>query len=716
MGRKKKGKLHSKKGKNLKKIKDKIMDAFAEAPNKILNYKQLSAKLGYTSSADKNLVIKALGGLKAARKLQETSPGKYVTISVPKFITGKIELKRNGIAFVVSDTFPEDVFIAPKFTNHALDGDEVKVALLSRKRGKSHSGQVVEILERAQTNFVGIIEISKNFAFLVPDSPSMPVDIFIPLGKLKGAKNGQKCIAAITDWPKDASSPFGEVIDVLGNVGDSDTEAYSILAQFDLPHRFPEHVEKEASKIKLTIGEEELKKRRDYRKVTTVTIDPVDAKDFDDAISFKKLDNGNFEVGVHIADVTHYVKPGDMIDQEAIERATSVYLVDRVVPMLPEVLSNGVCSLRPNEDKLTFAAIFEITPEAKIIDTWIGRTIIHSDRRFAYEEVQEILETGKGEYSDELIQLNELAKITRKQRLEDGSIAFDKVEVRFTLDEDRKPAGVHFKVQKDAHKLIEEFMLLANKAVAEKIALPKKGDPVKTFVYRIHDKPNPEKLLAFSEFIKTFGYKFNTNTENIAESMNALLMEIQGQREEQMIEHLAIRTMAKAVYSTQNIGHYGLGFRNYTHFTSPIRRYPDMMVHRLLQQYLDGKPSADSTVYEKWCKHSSVQEKKASDAERQSIKYFQVLFMENEIGKSFKGIISGVTEWGIYVEIIENKCEGMVRLREISGDYFTFDETQHRIIGHNTGKIYQLGDEVEITVKEADLANRRLDFVLSDLD
>ncbi|MGB0806527.1 MAG: ribonuclease R [Salibacteraceae bacterium] len=713
MGRKKKGKIHSKKGKNLKKIKDKIMDAFSEAPNKILNYKQIAAKLGYTSSADKNLIIKALGGLKAARKLQETSPGKFVTISVPKFITGKIELKRNGIAFVISDSFQEDVFIAPKFTNHALDGDEVKVALLSRKRGKSHSGQVVEILERAQTNFVGIIEISKNFAFLVPDSQNMPVDIFIPLSKLKGAKNGQKCIAAITEWPKDASSPFGEVIDVLGNVGDSDTEAYSILAQFDLPHRFPEKVEKEAEKIKLTIGDAELKARKDYRKITTVTIDPVDAKDFDDAISFQKLPNGNFEVGVHIADVTHYVKPGDMIDQEAIERATSVYLVDRVVPMLPEVLSNGVCSLRPNEDKLTFAAIFEITPEAKIVDTWIGRTIIHSDRRFAYEEVQDILESGEGEFSEELIQLNELAKITRKQRLEDGSIAFDKVEVRFTLDEKRMPAGVHFKVQKDAHKLIEEFMLLANKAVAAKIAIPKNGETPKTFVYRIHDKPNPEKLLAFSEFIKTFGYKFNTNTENIAESMNALLMEVQGQREEQMIEHLAIRTMAKAVYSTQNIGHYGLGFKNYTHFTSPIRRYPDMMVHRLLQQYLDGKPSADDNVYEKWCKHSSIQEKKASDAERQSIKYFQVLFMENEIGKSFKGLISGVTEWGIYVEIIENKCEGMVRLREISGDYFTFDEGQHRIIGHNTGKIYQLGDEVEITVKEADLANRRLDFTLA---
>ena len=712
MGRNKKGKIHSKKGKNLKKIKNQILDVFTHAPNKILNHKQISARLGYTSSSDRNLVIKALGGLKAAKQVQESTPGKYVLVTMPKFITGKIELKRNGIAYVITDQLEEDVFIPPKFVHHALDGDEVKVALLAKSRGKNHSGQVVEIIQREQSNFVGIIEISRNFAFLVPDKQNMPVDIFIPLSKLKGAKNGEKCIASITEWPKDASSPFGEIIEVLGKVGDADTEAYSILAQYNLPHKFPEDVEAVAAKIKLTIGEKELKARKDYRKVTTFTIDPVDAKDFDDALSFKKLKNGNFEMGVHIADVTHYVQPGDMIDQEAIERATSVYLVDRVVPMLPEVLSNGVCSLRPNEDKLTFAAIFEITPEAEIKKTWIGRTIIHSDKRFSYEEVQDILEAGKGEYSEELIQLNTLAKIIRKQRLDDGSIAFDKVEVRFKLDENKKPAGVYFKMQKDAHKLIEEFMLMANKAVAQRIALPPKGEIPKTFVYRIHDKPNPEKLFAFAEFIKTFGYKFNPNSEHVANSMNKVLMEVQGEREENLIETLAIRTMAKAVYSTQNIGHYGLGFQYYTHFTSPIRRYPDMMVHRLLQQYLDGGSSADEMQYEKWCKHSSDQEKRASEAERESIKYFQVLFMENEVGKSFRGVISGVTEWGIYVEIIENKCEGMVRLREISGDYFTFDEKLHQIAGHNTGRIYQLGDEVQITVKDADLANRRLDFSL----
>jgi ribonuclease R len=713
MGRKNKGANYSKKGKNLKRIKDQVLDVFSESPSKILNHKQISARLGFTSTTDKNLVIKALGGLKAARQVQETSPGKYAMIAVPKFITGVIELKRNGVAYVVTDQLAEDVFIAPKFIHNALDGDEVKIALLAKKRGSGFSGQVMEIIKRAQSRFVGIIEISKNFAFLVPDKVNMTVDIFIPLSKLNGAKHGEKCIAEITEWPDDASSPFGEIAEVLGKVGDADTEAYSILAQYNLPHKFPVDVEQEAAKISLTIDEKELSSRKDYREVTTFTIDPVDAKDFDDALSYKKLPNGNLEVGVHIADVTHYVKQGDMIDQEAIDRATSVYLVDRVVPMLPEVLSNGVCSLRPNEDKLTFAVIFEITPSARIVNKWIGRTIIHSDRRFSYEEVQEILEAGKGEFSEELLALNSLAKIIRQERLDHGSIAFDKVEVRFTLDENKKPAGVFFKVQKDAHKLIEEFMLLANKAVAERIAIPPKGQVPKTFVYRIHDKPNPEKLIAFAEFIRTFGYKFHVKTDNIAHSMNQLLAEVQGQREENLIETLAIRTMAKAVYSTQNIGHYGLGFPNYTHFTSPIRRYPDMMVHRLLQHYLDGKPSVDNEQYEKWCKHSSDQERKAAEAERESIKYFQVLFMENEVGKSFKGVISGVSEWGIYVEIIENKCEGMVRLREISGDFFTFDEKMHRIVGHNTGTMYQLGDEVEITVKAADLANRRLDFELT---
>ncbi|MDX1285022.1 MAG: ribonuclease R, partial [Draconibacterium sp.] len=570
-----------------------------------------------------------------------------------------------------------------------------------------------EIIERAKSVFVGTVQVARNFAFLTP-AGKVGFDIFIPKEKLNGAKDGQKAIAEINDWPSKARNPFGEITEVLGDTGDNDAEMHAILAEFELPHIFPQNVDKAAEKIPLEIPKEEIKNRRDYRDIVTFTIDPVDAKDFDDALSLQKLNNGNWEVGVHIADVTHYVRPNSIIEEEAQNRATSVYLVDRVVPMLPERLSNGVCSLRPNEDKLCFSAIFEMTENAQVKKEWFGRTVIHSNRRFTYEEAQETIESGEGDYSTEMLNLNELAVKLRDERFGSGSIAFDRVEIKFNINESGKPLSVYFKEAKESNKLIEEFMLLANKQVAEFIGkVPERKTP-KTFVYRIHDKPDTDKLISFNTFIKRFGHGIQLTTPRaIATSLNKLLTDVKGKSEQNVVETLAIRSMAKAEYSTRNIGHYGLSFEYYSHFTSPIRRYPDMMVHRLLDKYLSGGRSANEQKYEDLCKHSSDMETRAANAERASIKYKQVEFMQDHVGKIYPGVISGVTDWGVYVEL-ENKIEGMVPIAELDDDFYIFDENNFALIGRHTNKTYQLGDKVNVKVWRTNLERKQLDFRMAE--
>ena len=701
-----------------KKLQRAIIDIISQNPNKPHNYKQIAATMGVSDPHTRSLIMKTMNEMAAKQTLKEEQRGKFKMGKNSAFIEGIVDMTQSGSAYIKTEQLDEDIYIPPKFVGHALHGDTVKVFLLARKKRRKPEGQITEIVKRAKTEFVGVIEVSKNFAFLVPDNRKMLVDLYIPLDKLNGAENGQKAIAKMTDWPKDASSPFGEVIDVLGDPLQNEVEMSSILFEYGFPQKFPEKVEQAAANIPVEISDDEVKKRRDMRDVETFTIDPHDAKDFDDAISFRELKNGNYEIGVHIADVTHYVQENDMVDKEAVERATSVYLVDRVVPMLPEILSNKVCSLRPNEEKLTFSCVFELDKNGHVQNHWIGRTVTESDNRFTYEEAQEVIESGEGKHSEALTVINSMAKQMRNRRLQAGAIAFDKVEVKFKLNDKNEPDSVLFKVQKDAHKLIEEFMLLANRTVAEDIGKITKQNPKpKTFVYRIHDTPDPEKLADFSAFIKKFGYKYSFAKEDeVSKNINQLLAEVQGKREETMVETLAIRTMAKAEYSTDNIGHYGLGFRYYTHFTSPIRRYPDMMVHRLLDRYAKGGNNASQDHYQNLCNHSSEKEREAANAERDSIKYFQVMYMKESVGETFNGVISGVTEWGLYVEIIENKCEGMIRLREIDGDYFYFDEKNHRIVGHNYGRVLQLGDEIQIKVKNADLYNRRLEFELVDED
>jgi ribonuclease R len=648
--------------------------------------------------------------------LHESPKGKFKIKADRPYIEGTVDMTARGSAYIISPDIDDDVFISPKNLNHALNGDKVKVYLYARRKNSKPEGEVVEILERAKNEFVGIIEKSAHFAFLVPDDPKMPVDIFIPKEKMNGAKDGDKAIVRIIDWPKDATSPFGEVIEVLGKPGDNDTEAHAILIEYGLPYRFPEKIVKEAEQLNVDITEDEIKRRRDMRDITTFTIDPIDAKDFDDALSVRKLPNGNYEIGIHIADVSHYVKEGSNIDKEAFKRATSVYLADRVVPMLPEVLSNYACSLRPNEDKLTYSAVFEMDENANVLKQWFGRTVTHSDRRFTYEEAQEIIEGKEGDFKDEILLLDKLAKKLRKERFKQGSIDFDRAEVRFNLDEKGNPIGVYIKTSKDANKLIEEFMLLANRKVAEFVGkkhLEQKNNQKYTFVYRIHDTPDPEKLITFNNFVHKFGLSLNLQDEKaIAHSLNQVIEKVQNTPEEDLIEQLAIRTMAKAEYSTNNIGHYGLGFDYYTHFTSPIRRYPDVMVHRLLQRYLEGGKSVPQQPYEEKCKHCTKMEINATQAERASIKFKQVQFLQDKVGQEFLGVISGVSEWGLFVELVDNYCEGMVRLRDLNDDYYYLDEENYRVVGKKYGLTYQMGDEVTVRVKNVDLDRKQIDFEL----
>lgn len=716
-------KKHKKLGNKGKDFSAKIFKILSKDPNKTFNYKQIAAVLELNDTQSRNEIIKELKYLTAKEKIEEIDRGKYRIITKADYFEGVIDMTSRKTAYFVCPDLEDDVFIPTNNLNHSLDGDKVKIYIYNRRKGRRPEGEVVEIIERKKTDFVGVIDIQKNFAFVTSANPKMYTDIFIPKEKMGEAQNGDVVLVHIEDWPAKADSPFGVVTKVLGKPGEHNTEIHAILAEYGLPYDFPVEVEVYAKKLDTSIQESEILKRRDMRNTLTFTIDPKDAKDFDDALSFEKLPNGNYEIGIHIADVSHYVQEGTVLDDEAYQRATSVYLVDRVVPMLPEVLSNFACSLRPHEEKYTFSAVFELNEKAELVNQWFGRTVTYSDQRFAYEEAQHIIETKGNQIPAEIsltgneytvdapiveatLKLNELAKILRKKRMQNGAISFDKVEVKFHLNENAEPTGVYFKVAKDANHLIEEFMLLANRKVAEFI-----GKQKKTFVYRIHDEPDQDKLINLQTVISKFGYSLNFKSkDSISKSLNTLLEDVQGKKEQNLVDTLAIRSMSKASYSTENIGHYGLAFDYYSHFTSPIRRYPDVMAHRLLQHYLDGGASADAEVYEEKCMHSSTMESLAANAERDSIKYMQVKYMQDHKDEEFLGVISGVTEWGIYVEIIENKCEGMVRIREIRDDYYTFDEKQYALVGEISHNIIQLGDEVIVKVKNADLVKKQLDF------
>ena len=703
-----------------------LLKIFAKTPFDALNYKQVASRMGAFDKGSRKMIADTILSLAEEKILIEERKGKYKIdpkyinddLLPQNYVVGTIDMKQTGKAYVIpnNDTM-DDIMISANNTRHALHGDTVKVLLFPARRMHKQEGQVVEIIQRAKTRFVGRIQLQSHFAFLIPDNRSMAVDIFIPLDNLNNAKNGDKALVEMTEWPKHLNNPVGKVVQVLGKPGDNNVEMQSILAEFDFPLSFPKEVEKAADKISMDIPEEEIAKRKDFRSITTFTIDPADAKDFDDALSIRKLDNGNYEIGVHIADVSHYVIENGAIDHEAYNRGTSVYLVDRTIPMLPERLCNGVCSLRPNEDKLCFSAVFEMNNDAVVINKWFGKTVINSDRRFSYEEAQAVIETGEGELKEEILKLNSLATILREQRYKNGAINFDTKEVKFILDENAKPIGVYTKESKEANFLIEEFMLLANRSVAEHIGKVKERKKTKTFVYRVHDEPNPEKLGTFVQFVAKLGYKIKTTSrKTLADSFNKLFVDIEGKGEQNMIDSIAIRTMSKAYYSTDNIGHYGLGFPYYTHFTSPIRRYPDLMVHRLLYSYLNNASSANIEFCEEQCKHSSLMERKAAEAERTSVKYKQAEFLSDKIGQEFPALISGVSKWGIYAEIEENKCEGMISLGSLQDDYYYLDEDNYQVIGRRYGRQYKLGDSIRIKVLRVDMEKKQMDFALIETE
>lgn len=709
-------KKEKKAGKRMKKkeLVKTLLDFFHTRQEEVISLKYLFAELQLTTHPLKMLCMDILADLLADDYITEVDKNKYKLNNHGVEMVGTFQRKSNGKNSFIPEGGGDPIFVAERNSAHAMNNDKVRIAFYAKRKHRDAEGEVIEIIERANDTFVGTLEVEKSYAFLVTENRTLANDIFIPKDKLKGGKTGDKAIVKVTEWPDKAKNPIGQVIDILGRAGDNTTEMHAILAEFGLPYVYPQAVEKAADKIPAEISKEDIAEREDFRKVTTFTIDPKDAKDFDDALSIRKIKNGLWEVGVHIADVTHYVKEGGIIDKEAEKRATSVYLVDRTIPMLPERLCNFICSLRPNEEKLAFSAIFDITEKGEVKDSRIVHTVIKSDRRFTYEEAQQIIETKEGEYKEEVLMLDTIAKALHEKRFTSGAINFDRYEVKFEIDEKGKPISVYFKFSKDANKLVEEFMLLANRTVAEKIGKVGKGKKAKVLPYRIHDLPDPEKLDNLAQFIARFGYKLRTSgtKTEVSKSINHLLDDVQGKKEQNLIETVSIRSMQKARYSTHNVGHYGLAFDYYTHFTSPIRRFPDMMVHRLVTRYLAGGRSVTESKYEDLCDHSSNMEQIAANAERASIKYKQVEFMSERLGQTYDGVISGVTEWGLYVELNENKCEGMVPVRDLDDDYYEFDEKNYCLRGRRKNKVYSLGDAITIKVARANLEKKQLDFAL----